>query len=88
MAEEHGAVVRILDQLGVTPNGKVINYVKKENASIRFVCFADGGQLPKMLSGGFSSVHAARNMVQSYIKQLESGDLKEDTTARAQRKKK
>lgn len=70
MAEEHGPVVRVLDELGTTPNGKVLHYVKRENASIRFVAFKDGGQLPEMLQGGFSSVHAARMAVASYIKQL------------------
>ena len=71
MADAHGAVVRVLDELGITPNGKVLNYVKKENASIRFICFADGGQLPDVLQGGYSSVHAARSAVASYLKSLE-----------------
>ena len=71
MAEEQGQVVRVLEELGVTPNGKKINYVKKTNASIRFICFGDGGELPKMLAGGFSSVHAARMAVNSYLKGLE-----------------
>lgn len=71
MAEEQGQVVRVLEELGVTPNGKVLNYVKRENASIRFVCFADGGELPKILAGGFSSVYAAKMAVHSYLKSLE-----------------
>lgn len=71
MAEEHGQVVRVLEELGVTPNGKVLNYVKRENASIRFVCFADGGELPKILAGGFSSVYAAKMAVHSYLKSLD-----------------
>jgi len=71
MGVEHGAIVRVLDELGTTPNGKVLNYVKKENASIRFIAFKDGGQLPEMLQGGFSSVHAARNAVNSYLKSLD-----------------
>jgi hypothetical protein len=71
MAEEHGQVVRVLEELGVTPNGKTINYVKKENASIRFIEFGSGGELPKILAGGFSSVHAARMAVNSYLKGLE-----------------
>ena len=72
MADAQGGIVRILDQLGVTPNGKVINYVKKENASIRFIEFGSGGELPKGLQGGFSSVHAARQAVESYLKSLEA----------------
>lgn len=71
MAEEHGQVVRVLEELGTTPNGKVLNYVKRENASIRFICFGDGGELPKMLSGGYSSVYAAKQAVNSYLKGLE-----------------
>lgn len=71
MEDVHGAVVRVLDELGTTPNGKVINYVKRENASIRFIAFADGGQLPDVLAGGFCSVHAARQAVASYLKSLE-----------------
>ncbi len=71
MDVEQGRIVRVLDELGVTPNGKVLNYVKKENASIRFIAFKDGGQLPEVLSGGFSSVHAARHAVASYLKKLE-----------------
>lgn len=71
MADEQGQIVRILDELGVTPNGKVINYVKKENASIRFIEFGSGGELPKILQGGFSSVHAARQAVASYLKTLD-----------------
>ena len=71
MAEESGAVVRVLEQLGVTPNGKVLNYVKRENASIRFIAFGDGGELPKILAGGFCSVHAAKMAVHSYLKGLE-----------------
>ena len=70
MEEKHGPVVRVLEELGTTPNGKVINYVKRENASIRFVAFADGGQLPEILSGAFCSVHAARKAVASYILSL------------------
>ena len=72
MEDAAGKIVRVLDQLGVTPNGKVINYVKKENASIRFIEFATGGELPMMLQGGFSSVHAARMAVNSYLKGLEA----------------
>ena len=71
MGVDHGAIVRVLDELGTTPNGKVLNYVKKENASIRFIAFKDGGQLPDVLAGGFSSVHSARQAVASYLKGLE-----------------
>ena len=67
---EQGEVVRVLDELGVTPNGKVINYVKRENASLRFIAFADGGQLPKQLQGAFCSVHIARNHVAGYLATL------------------
>jgi len=70
MAEEHGAVVRVLEELGVTPKGKVINYVKRENASLRFIAFADGGQLPEVLQGAFCSVHIARVHVASYLQSL------------------
>lgn len=71
MADEHGQVVRVLEELGRTPKGKAINYVKKENASIRFIEFGSGGELPKILQGGFSSVHHARMAVSSYLKSLE-----------------
>ena len=72
MADEQGRIVRVLEELGVTPNGKAINYVKKENASIRFIEFGSGGELPKILQGGFSSVHAARQAVSCYLKSLEA----------------
>lgn len=71
MADEQGRIVRVLEELGVTPKGKVINYIKRENASIRFISFKDGGELPKILQGGFSSVHAAKAAVASYLKGLE-----------------
>lgn len=60
--DRHGKVL-----LGTTVGGKEIYYAAKNGYSVRFICFGDGGQLPAMLNGGFSSVHAAHSMVRSYL---------------------
>lgn len=73
--------------LGVTPGGKEIQYVARNNATVRFIEFGSGGQVPECLQGGFNSVGAAQAAANSYLSQLKQGDLKEDTKAKAQSKK-
>lgn len=53
--------------LGTTTGGKELYYAAKNGKSVRFIVFGDGGELPAMLQGGFSSVHAAHSLVQSYL---------------------
>lgn len=53
--------------LGTTKAGKQLFYAAKAGKSVRFICFGDGGQLPAMLDGGYSSVRAAQEMVDSYL---------------------
>lgn len=73
--------------LGVTPGGKEIQYVARDNATVRFIEFGSGGQVPECMQGGFNSVGAAQQAANSYLAQLDKGDLKEDTKAKAQSKK-
>ena len=63
--------------LGVTPNGKSLYYVRKPLKSVRFIAFGDGGQLPAMLAGGFSSQRAAKNMVDSYLAKMVRKEIDE-----------
>ena len=84
---EVGARKQGVIELGVTPGGKVIQYVARDNATVRFIEFSGGGKLPEILQGGFNSVGAAQQQCNSYLAQLKQGDLKEDTKAKAQSKK-
>jgi len=65
-----GQVQRDKVLLGTTPNGKNLYYVRRPLKSVRFIAFGDGGQLPAMLAGGFSSQRAAKNMVDSYLAKM------------------
>ena len=70
-----GAEVEAVDKLelrellGTTDNGKEIYLVRS------------GGQLPKQLAGGFSSVQAARQVVASYLAKIKHKQIKADGTA-------
>jgi len=75
MDAEQAAQDKVL--LGVTPNGKSLYYVRKPFKSVRFIAFGDGGQLPAMLAGGFSSQRAAKTMVDSYIAKMVSKQIDE-----------
>ena len=73
-----GQVARDKVLLGTTPNGKNLYYVRKPLKSVRFIAFGDGGQLPAMLSGGFSSKRAAKNMVDSYLAKMVRKEIDEE----------
>lgn len=62
VADKQGKIL-----LGVTAAGKELYYASKNGKSVRFIVFGDGGQLPDMLTGGYSSVHAAHTIVQAYL---------------------
>lgn len=66
--------------LGETPGGKQIYYARKTNSSLRFIEFGSGGKLPVQLSGGFSSLLAAKGAVEAYLSQLADNLIKEDGT--------
>ncbi|MEE8208004.1 MAG: hypothetical protein V3T88_03490 [Nitrosomonadaceae bacterium] len=66
--------------LGVTPNDKEIFLVRKPNCSVRKIEFGKGGQLPKMLEGGYSSVAAATHVVESYLAKIAAKEIKVDGT--------
>ena len=59
--------LELRELLGVTEKGKEIYLVRRPNCSVRMIAFGSGGQLPKQLEGGFSSVNAARQVVDSYL---------------------
>lgn len=71
-------VVRDKVLLGTTPNGKSLYYVRRPLKSVRFIAFGDGGQLPAMLAGGFSSQRAAKNMVDSYLAKMVTKEIDEE----------
>ena len=60
----------IRELLGVTDKGKEIYLVRRPNCSVRMIAFGSGGQLPKQLEGGYSSVQAARAVVASYLAKI------------------
>lgn len=64
--------------LGTTPNGKEIYLVRKPNKSVRFIEFGTGGQLPVMLSGGFSDRTIAQGIVNSYLAKLAAKEEEEE----------
>lgn len=66
--------------LGVTPNGKEIVMVRVDNASVRYIMFADGGVLPPQLKGGFSSIRMAKQATDSYVDLLKRKQIKADGT--------
>ncbi len=53
--------------LGTTAKGKEIYYASKNGMSVRMLCFGDGGEMPKCLSGGYTSIRAAQADVSSYL---------------------
>lgn len=66
--------------LGTTEGGKDINLVRKINCSVRTIEFGSGGQLPKQLEGGFSSVAVATRVVDSYLAKVKAKEIKLDGT--------
>ena len=64
--------------LGTTEGGKEINLLRKPNCSVRMIAFGSGGQLPKQLEGGFSSVHAALSVVESYLAKVKAKEITVD----------
>lgn len=63
--------------LGVTPKGKEIYMVRKYNHTVRYIKFGSGGQLPKQLEGGFSSIRIAQDAVNSYLDRIGKKDIDE-----------
>ena len=80
---EVGARKQGVIELGVTPGGKVIQYVARDNATVRFIEFSGGGELPECLQGGFNSVGAAQQQANSYL-----AKLKQDAEAKPAKAKK
>ena len=68
--------VRVL--LGTTEGGKDIVLVRKPNCSVRMIAFRSGGQLPKQLAGGYSSVSAAQHAADSYLAKIASKEINLD----------
>lgn len=66
--------------LGVTEGKKEIYLVRKPDCSVRMIAFGNGGQLPKQLAGGFSSVAAALHVVESYLAKIKAKEIKVDGT--------
>ncbi len=74
--------------LGTTDNGKEINLVRSPGSSVRVIQFGSGGQLPKQLQGGFSSVAAATQVTDSYLAKVEAKEIRADGTKFAAKKSK
>ena len=72
--------------LGTTEGGKEIYLIRKPNCSVRMIAFGSGGQLPKQLQGGFSSVHAALKVTESYLAKVSAKEIKLDGTEYAKKK--
>ncbi|MEE8207842.1 MAG: hypothetical protein V3T88_02660 [Nitrosomonadaceae bacterium] len=66
--------------LGTTEKGKEIYLVRRPNCSVRMIAFGSGGQLPKQLKGGFSSIQAARHVVSSYLAKMAAKEINADGT--------
>lgn len=66
--------------LGTTEAGKDINLVRSPGSSVRIIQFGSGGQLPKQLQGGFSSVAAATKAAQNYLAKVKAKEIKADGT--------
>ena len=66
--------------LGTTEAGKEIYLVRRPNCSVRMIAFGSGGQLPKQLAGGFSSIQAARHATASYLAKVKAKEIKLDGT--------
>lgn len=69
--------------LGTTEGGKELYYACKDGKSVRFIEFGDGGQLPAMLEGGYSSVTAAQAQVDSYLAKMKQEAEKKKSKAKA-----
>lgn len=74
--------------MGTTEKGKGMYMVRVENSSLRFLMWGDGGQLPKHLTGGYSSLLAAQTAVTGYMEGMLKGTLNEDGTKVKKAKKK
>ncbi len=66
-------LVRVI--LGKTEGGKEIVLIRKPECSVRMIAFTTGGQLPKQLQGGFSSVQAAQHAADSYLAKLAAKEI-------------
>jgi hypothetical protein len=66
--------------MGTTEKGKAMYMVRVLNSSLRFLMWGDGGALPKHLSGGYSSLLAAKTAVDGYLDGMKKGVLHEDGT--------
>ena len=66
--------------LGVTEGNKEIYLTRKPNCSVRMIAFGSGGQLPKQLEGGFSSVFTALQATESYLAKVKAKEIKVDGT--------
>ena len=66
-------LVRVV--LGKTKGGKEIVLIRKPECSVRMIAFTTGGQLPKQLEGGFSSVQAAQHATDSYLAKLAAKEI-------------
>ncbi len=69
--------------LGTTLGGKELYYASRQGKSVRFIEFGDGGQLPAMLEGGYSSVSAAQAQVDSYLAKAQQEADKKKTRTKA-----
>lgn len=59
-----------------TPNGKVIaTFIDPGTAHVR-IKFTTGGELPAELSGLFTSIRVAEQMIKGYISKLEQEEEK------------
>lgn len=73
--------------MGVTPGGKEIYYARSKDKSHRCIEFGSGGMLPPQLKGMFTSPHAAKSAVESYLARIEAKDIGEDGEALKKGKK-
>ena len=54
-----------------TPNGKtIVTFIDPSNAHVR-IKFTTGGELPAELSGIFTSIRVAEQMIRSYISRID-----------------
>ncbi len=82
---EDSISIRVL--LGTTEGGKDIVLLRKPNCSVRMIAFSSGGQLPKQLQGGFSSVQAAQHVTDSYLAKLANKEINADGSEFAEKAK-
>lgn len=70
MVEKHAVIDETQALLAVTPGGKEIVLTRRHNCSVRMIMFRGGGELPKVLQGGYSSIHDAETAALSYVASL------------------